>query len=71
MGQMQKKPRFKFKNWWIQHEDFGDVVSKIWGIKVQGDIAVERWQNKVRLFRRKVKGLECQQSLSLERKKID
>jgi hypothetical protein len=45
------------------------VVSKIWGTKVQGDTAVERWQNKVRLFRRKVKGWSANVESKLRRKK--
>jgi hypothetical protein len=28
-GLVQKKPRFKFENWWVRHEDFRGVKSRV------------------------------------------
>ncbi|GJM98934.1 hypothetical protein PR202_ga15987 [Eleusine coracana subsp. coracana] len=50
------KPRFKFEKWWLGHSDFGKIVEKVSGEKVEGNNAVDIWNGKVRKFRRVVKG---------------
>jgi hypothetical protein len=55
-GQPRSKPKFKFEKWWLQHSQFRGLVSRIWKSKVVGGSAIERWQNKIRLFHRKAKG---------------
>jgi hypothetical protein len=37
-GQKQNMPRFKFDKWWIQHDEFKDLVAKIWNTKVAGGV---------------------------------
>jgi hypothetical protein len=58
-AQTQRKRRFKFEKWWLQHGDFAEVVSKVWKTLVGGwgeDNSLERWKNKVKLFWRKTRG---------------
>jgi hypothetical protein len=45
------------------------VVTKVWGTKVHGGTAVERWQNKVRLSRKKVKGWSVNVESELRKQK--
>jgi hypothetical protein len=67
-GQSQNRSRFKFEKWWLQHEDFGEMVIKVCDIKVVGDNALDRWQNKVRLFRRKARGWSANVESELRKK---
>jgi GTP-dependent phosphoenolpyruvate carboxykinase len=69
LGNALKKPRFKFENWWLQHDEFAYVVDKVSNSQVSRDTVVERWQNKVRKFRRKVRGWSANVEASLRRKK--
>ena len=49
-------PSYKFEKWWLLREDFKDLVKKTWSGPVQGATPLDRWQNKVRKFRRSSKG---------------
>jgi hypothetical protein len=49
----RRELRFKFEKWWLQHEEFGKIVESIWGSHVDGRKAIDRWQNRVKIFRRK------------------
>jgi hypothetical protein len=57
-GQAQKhrKPRFKFEKWWLLHDSIGELVQIFWQTPVGGRTTIERWQNKVKLFRKKTRG---------------
>jgi hypothetical protein len=67
--QDRRKPRFKFEKWWLKHAGFRDLVEKCWNNPVEGNSAVDRWQNKVRLFRKKVKCWSANVEANLRRKK--
>jgi hypothetical protein len=75
-----EKSRFKFEKWWLMHSEFKEVVKKVWETQVTGDTAIDRWQNKVMLFCRKVKGWsvniesanrKMKDKLNIEFKKLD
>jgi hypothetical protein len=62
------------------HSEFKEVVKKVWETQVTGDTAIDRWQNKVMLFCRKVKGWsvniesanrKMKDKLNIEFKKLD
>ena len=55
-GDFNPKKKFRFENWWLQPEDFRELVEKICYSAAPGNSAIDRWQNKVRAFRKKVKG---------------
>jgi hypothetical protein len=47
---------FCFETWWLDMEDFAEVVHKAWGIECPDVDPVSVWQCKIRNLRRKVKG---------------
>ena len=51
-----KTPSYKFEKWWLLREDFKSLVEKTWSEPVKGNSPLDRWQNKVRKFRRVSKG---------------
>jgi hypothetical protein len=69
MGQVKKNHRFKIEKWWIQHEEFAKLVEKIWNAPVDGQRAMDRWQNRVRLFRKKTKGWSANIEAEIKKKK--
>jgi hypothetical protein len=50
------KKKFRFEKWWLERPEFGDLIEKAWATECQGIGAMDRWQNKVRVFRRLVRG---------------
>jgi hypothetical protein len=55
-GQEKKAFRFKIEKWWLHHKEFEELMNKVWTTKVEGGRAIDRWQNKTRLLRKKAKG---------------
>jgi hypothetical protein len=68
MGQNQRKPRFKFEKWWFQHNSFRVVVKKIWKAPMDEASAIDKCQNRVRLFRRRAKGWSMNAKAEIRRK---
>jgi hypothetical protein len=50
------RKKFRFKKWWMEKEDFKDVVSKAWESECECYDPLDIWQFKVRTFRRLVRG---------------
>jgi hypothetical protein len=50
------KKKFKFEKWWLEIEDFSEVVLKAWNLRCEVDDPMEVWQSKVSIFRRLVRG---------------
>jgi hypothetical protein len=50
------KKKFRFEKWWLKRPEFGELVRKAWNIDCQGVGPMDRWQTKVRVFRRLVRG---------------
>jgi hypothetical protein len=50
------KRRFRFEKWWLEKENFRALVAKAWAEPCQDTNIVDRWQFKVRTFRRIVRG---------------
>jgi hypothetical protein len=53
LDQMAEKSRFRFEKWWLQHKDFERLVKEVWSAPIREEKAIYRWQNRVRLLRRK------------------
>jgi hypothetical protein len=52
---MRKAFRFKFEKWWLRRKFFEKIVETIWSSPVEGDKAIDRWQNRVRLLGKRQK----------------
>ena len=51
-----KLPPFRFEKWWLEREEFQNLVAKTWNTHFHYAIPLDRWQAKVGLLRRKIKG---------------
>jgi hypothetical protein len=51
-----KPSSYKFEKWWLLREEFRDMVAKTWNAPIKGKTAIDRWQEKVRRFRKITKG---------------
>jgi hypothetical protein len=69
IAQERKKYRFKVEKWWLHHEEFCTLVENIWNTPIDGKRAIDRWQNRVRVFRRKAKGWSINVEAELKKKK--
>jgi hypothetical protein len=49
------KKKFMFEKWWLERPEFGDLIRKAWNTDCQGLGPMDRWQTKVRVFRRLVR----------------
>jgi hypothetical protein len=75
-----KEPLFRFEKWWLDMEEFPNVVQKAYDIDCPESDPVSVWQCKVRNVRRKVKGWsknreaelrKCNQDLVVELDGLD
>ncbi|XP_066344398.1 uncharacterized protein [Miscanthus floridulus] len=67
-----KKPSlFRFEKWWLEQPDFKQLVAKIWSTSCAFDNAIDIWQFKVRLLRKKLKGWARNINADIKRKKVE
>jgi len=64
------KKRFRFEKWWLQEENFRQVVDKAWSIPCHESSAIDVWQFRVRTFRRLVRGWAANQVAALNKTKV-
>jgi hypothetical protein len=50
------KKKFMFEKWWLQREDFGEIVQEAWSSPCNDMKAIDRWQARIRTFRRLARG---------------
>jgi hypothetical protein len=62
---------YKFEKWWFLREDFKDLVTKSWQAPTKGISALDRWQEKIRRFRKTSKGWSRNIEADLRRLKSD
>jgi hypothetical protein len=67
--QSRNRSRFRFENWWLCHSSFGELVQSVWARKAKGKTAIDRWQDKIRIFRRKARGWSANVEVENRRKK--
>jgi hypothetical protein len=70
VGQKIDKPSFKFEKWWLKYKDFEKLVKGVWIAPIRGKKAIDRWQNEIRLLRRKAKGWSANVVAESKRRKI-
>jgi hypothetical protein len=47
---------FRFEKWWLEMDNFADLVQKVWKTESPYANAIDVWQFKIRLLRKKAKG---------------
>ncbi|KAJ1272904.1 hypothetical protein BS78_06G238600 [Paspalum vaginatum] len=50
------KKKFRFEKWWLDQEDFCEVAKKAWTVPCEAVKSIDRWQFRVRVFRRMARG---------------
>jgi hypothetical protein len=55
-GLCQDEEKIRFEKWWMEREDFKEVVIKAWSVGTRGMSAMDTWQTNIRNFRRIVRG---------------
>ena len=50
------KKKFRFEKWWLEQEDFREVVEKAWSVSCNAVKSIDRWQFRIREFRRLARG---------------
>lgn len=60
---------FCFEKWWIQRDDFPDIVKKVWKSSCPCSDPIDAWKFKLRLMRRKIKGWAWNTNAEIKRKK--
>ena len=65
----QKPMPFRFEKWWLEREDFHELISKIWNTPCHYADPLDTWQFKVRLLRKKVKGWAINVNAKIRKKK--
>jgi hypothetical protein len=53
----------------LQHKEFDELVKKVWNTQVQGEKAIDRWQAKIRLLRKKAKGWSANVEAEISKRK--
>jgi hypothetical protein len=64
-----KEPLFRFEKWWLQCEDFAEVVKKAWNIDCLASDPVQIWQVKIRNLRKKINGWNKNREAEMRKKK--
>jgi hypothetical protein len=63
------KKKFQFEKWWLEREDFQEIVKRAWGTPYVGLGLIDVWQNKIRSLRRMVRGWASNVIVELNRHK--
>ena len=56
LNQEKKHTNFRFEKWWLEREDFHDLVRSLWKIPCSFNNPLDTWQFKIRKLRKKAKG---------------
>ena len=62
---------FRFGKWWLEHPEFVDLVYQVWNTPCGLSSAIDIWQLKFRLLRRKAKGWSINVESASKRLKSD
>jgi uncharacterized protein YdcH (DUF465 family) len=71
LSRILKATSYKFEKWWVLREDFRELVEKSWNAPTKGKTAIDKWQDKVRWFRKTTKGWSRNIKADLRRLKKD
>jgi hypothetical protein len=59
--------RFKVEKWWLNQDEFTNIVRQVGA--VEGKSALDRWQNMIRILRRKAKGWNRNKESEIKKEK--
>jgi hypothetical protein len=48
--------KFRFEKWWLERNDFKEMVNKVWNLECKESNLMEVWQFRARSFRRMIRG---------------
>ena len=66
----ERKPYlFRFEKWWLEHEDFCDIVQDVWLSPCHHTNAIDIWQFKLRALRKKLKGWSLNINADMKKEK--
>jgi hypothetical protein len=65
------KKKFRFEKWWLEKESFKDMVVKAWSLPCHESNIMDRWQFRIRTFRRLVRGWASNEIALLNKKKSE
>jgi hypothetical protein len=58
------------EKWWLKQSEFRDMVNKIWETLMDRVKAIDRWEQRVRIFRRKARGWNVNVEAEEKRRKF-
>jgi hypothetical protein len=64
------KKRFRFEKCWLEKESFSNMVEKAWNTPCNSLKSIDRWQFKIRTFRRMIRGWATNEIAQLNREKV-
>jgi hypothetical protein len=66
---LSSRKRFRFEKWWLERAKFRDIVVRAWSEVCPRSNPLDKWQHKVRVFRRLAKGWATNVTADLNRQK--
>jgi hypothetical protein len=64
------KKRFRFEKWWLEKDSFRHMVEKAWNTPCNCSKSINKWQFKIRTFRRMIRGWAANEIAQLNREKV-
>jgi hypothetical protein len=64
------KKRFRFEKWWLEKDSFREIVERAWKTPCSLTKSLDRWQFKIRILRRVVRGWAANEVADLNRTKV-
>lgn len=65
------KKKFRFEKWWLYKDSFGEVVRKAWTTPCHDSFSLDRWQFRIRAFRRLTRGWAANEVAALNKQKVE
>jgi hypothetical protein len=69
MKNLGSRKRFRFEKWWLERAEFRDIVVRAWSEWCSSSNPLDKWQHKVRVFRRLAKGWAANVIADMNRQK--
>jgi hypothetical protein len=68
-NQQCRDPVFRFEKWWLEVQEFEELMKKTWDKEYPISDSVEVWQMKIRSLRKKIKGWSGNVEVEMKKKK--
>jgi hypothetical protein len=65
------KKRFRFEKWWLEKASFKEVVKKVWDTPCHEPTSIDRWQFRVKTFRRLARGWAANEIAAMNKRKVE